>query len=247
MLSTSGSDTVPVSYTHLVVDDFMVIQNGFGDIQPQSCLLYTSECVCRKIERKEILRTAVDALGDCRYVCHNRHHFILLPIQIYHIPNGIGRLRFFLAVLRAGGSLHHHIAPGQEFIFIKGAIQYPAILCKGVQYQAVNAVQNGNTLAALNHIMVGFGQPRVRCFNVRQPVVSAVSYTHLDVYKRQMQGAVGGSIEQVKEIFLTVFLFAHGYASIIANNSLEYDEELIKSHLERAYRGAILATQEETK
>ena len=49
------------------------------------------------------------------------------------------------------------------------------------------------------------------------------------------------------EIFLTVFLFAHGYASIIANNSLEYDEELIKSHLERAYRGAILATQEETK
>ena len=55
-----------------------------------------------------------------------------------------------------------------------------------------------------------------------------------------MQGAV-------KEFFLTVFLFAHGYASIIANNSLEYDEELIKSHLERAYRGAILATQEETK
>ena len=51
-----------------------------------------------------------------------------------------------------------------------------------------------------------------------------------------MQGAVGGSIEQVKEIFLTVFLFAHGYASIIANNSLEYDEELIKSHLERAYK-----------
>jgi len=26
-----------------------------------------------------------------------------------------------------------------------------------------------------------------------------------------------------------------------------YDEELIKSHLERAYRGAILAAQEETK
>ena len=60
-----------------------------------------------------------------------------------------------------------------------------------------------------------------------------------------MQGAVGGSIEQVKEIFITVFLFAHGYASIIANNSLEYDEELIKSHLERAYRGAVSAVQEE--
>ena len=62
-----------------------------------------------------------------------------------------------------------------------------------------------------------------------------------------MQGAVGGSIEQVKEIFLTIFLFAHGYASIIANNSLEYDEELIKAHLERAYNGAILAARKDTK
>ena len=62
-----------------------------------------------------------------------------------------------------------------------------------------------------------------------------------------MQGTVGGSIEQVKEIFITIFLFAHGYASIIANNALEYDEGLIKSHLKRAYRGAILAVQEEMK
>lgn len=62
-----------------------------------------------------------------------------------------------------------------------------------------------------------------------------------------MQEAVGGSIDQVKEIFITVFLFAHGYASIIANNSLEYDEELIKFHLERAYRGSVLAVQEKTK
>ena len=62
-----------------------------------------------------------------------------------------------------------------------------------------------------------------------------------------MQGAVGGSIERVKEVFMTVFLFVHGYASIIANNSLEYDEELIRAHLERAYRGAILAVQEQTK
>ncbi|MCI9314400.1 MAG: TetR/AcrR family transcriptional regulator [Lachnospiraceae bacterium] len=63
-----------------------------------------------------------------------------------------------------------------------------------------------------------------------------------------MQEAVGGgSIEQVKEIFLTVFLFVHGYASLIANNSLAYDEDLIEVHLERAYHGAILATQEDTK
>ncbi len=62
-----------------------------------------------------------------------------------------------------------------------------------------------------------------------------------------MKEAVGGSIDQVKEIFMTVFLFVHGYASIIANNSLEYDEELLRSHLERAYRGSILAVREEKK
>ena len=61
-----------------------------------------------------------------------------------------------------------------------------------------------------------------------------------------MQGALGIGMEQTKKVFLTVFLFAHGYASIIANNSLKYDEELINAHLEQAYKGAILAAQEET-
>ena len=60
-----------------------------------------------------------------------------------------------------------------------------------------------------------------------------------------MQGALGVGMEQTKKVFLTVFLFAHGYASIIANNSLQYDEELIDAQLGQAYRGAILAAQEE--
>lgn len=61
-----------------------------------------------------------------------------------------------------------------------------------------------------------------------------------------MQGSLGVDMEKTKSIFLTVFLFAHGYASIIANNSLKYDEELINSRLEQAYRGAILVAREET-
>ena len=61
-----------------------------------------------------------------------------------------------------------------------------------------------------------------------------------------MQKSLGFNMEQTKKVFMTVFLFAHGYASIIANNSLKYDEVLIGSQLNRAYRGAILAAQEET-
>ena len=62
-----------------------------------------------------------------------------------------------------------------------------------------------------------------------------------------MQKALDMNMEQTKKVFLTIFLFAHGYASIIANNSMQYDEELIQSHLERAYRGAILAAQAEER
>ena len=61
-----------------------------------------------------------------------------------------------------------------------------------------------------------------------------------------MKGALGIDMEQTKKVFLTVFLFAHGYASIIANNSLKYDEDIISSQLEQAYKGAILAVREES-
>ncbi len=62
-----------------------------------------------------------------------------------------------------------------------------------------------------------------------------------------MQEAMEMNLEQTKKVFLTLFLFVHGYASIIANNSLEYDEELIAEQLQRAYKGAVLAVQEENK
>lgn len=61
-----------------------------------------------------------------------------------------------------------------------------------------------------------------------------------------MQEGAGLSMEKTKQVFLTVALFAHGYASIIANNHLEYDERLIAEHLERTWNGAVLeAAQEE--
>lgn len=62
-----------------------------------------------------------------------------------------------------------------------------------------------------------------------------------------MGQAMGMSMEKTKEIFITIAMFAHGYASIIANNSLEYDEKLVAMHLERTYRGAVLAAKEETQ
>lgn len=62
-----------------------------------------------------------------------------------------------------------------------------------------------------------------------------------------MQKSMKLDMEQTKEVFITLALFVHGYASIIVNNSLEYDEQLITKHLERVYTGAILAVQEKMK
>lgn len=60
-----------------------------------------------------------------------------------------------------------------------------------------------------------------------------------------LQAAACMSMEQTKDVFLTIALFAHGYASIIANNPLKYDEQIVAAQLDRAYRGAILAVCEE--
>ena len=62
-----------------------------------------------------------------------------------------------------------------------------------------------------------------------------------------MQKEMDMTIEQVKEIFITLALLVHGYASLIANNSRIYNEELIATHLKRVYMGAVLAIREETK
>ena len=60
-----------------------------------------------------------------------------------------------------------------------------------------------------------------------------------------MKEGTGLNMEKTREVFLTVALFSHGYASIIANNSLEYDEKIIAEHLERAWNGAMLAALQE--
>lgn len=60
-----------------------------------------------------------------------------------------------------------------------------------------------------------------------------------------MQEGAGLSLAQTKDVFITVALFAHGYASIIANNHLVFDEKLITEHLERAWNGAVFAAAKE--
>lgn len=114
--------------------------------------------------------------------------------------------------------------------------------------------QNGVMLGiGLNYIRFAIEEPNLfrflfqSGFVVENSLLEMIDSEELTPIISAMQEAIGISMEQTKKVFLTISMFAHGYASIIANNSLEYDEEIIKAHLERTYRGAVLAVQEEEK
>lgn len=57
--------------------------------------------------------------------------------------------------------------------------------------------------------------------------------------------AANVNITQAKIILNSLFIFVHGYASMFANNSLEYDEEVISKDLKRIFAGMMYATKEE--
>lgn len=48
-------------------------------------------------------------------------------------------------------------------------------------------------------------------------------------------------MEQARVMFKSLFLFAHGYASMFANNDMEYDEETILSDLDLIFNGTLYA------
>ena len=56
-----------------------------------------------------------------------------------------------------------------------------------------------------------------------------------------MAAGLKADIEQAREMCLTFFCVAHGMASLLANNSMVYDEEQCKKMLENVFFGMIAA------
>ena len=113
--------------------------------------------------------------------------------------------------------------------------------------------QNGAMLEiGLNYIRFAVEEPHLfrflfqSRFAVENSILEMVDSPELVPILSAMREEMALNMEQTKEVFITLALFVHGYASIITNNSLEYDEKLIAKHLERVYAGAILTIEEET-
>ena len=134
-----------------------------------------------------------------------------------------------------------------------------AVYAKADQFHSdyllnVDRPQSGIMLGiGLNYIRFAIEEPYLFRFlfqsgyAVENSLLEMIDSQELIPVLSAMQQAMEMSMEQTKEVFLTIAMFAHGYASIIANNSLEYDEKVVALHLKRAYRGAVLAVQEDTK
>ena len=103
----------------------------------------------------------------------------------------------------------------------------------------------------LNYIRFAIKEPNLfrflfqSGFAVESSLLEMINSEELVPVLSAMSGAMEMDMEQTKEVFTTIAMFAHGYASIIANNSLEYDEKKAAADLTRAYRGAVLAAREE--
>ncbi|MBQ3404577.1 MAG: TetR/AcrR family transcriptional regulator [Oscillospiraceae bacterium] len=103
----------------------------------------------------------------------------------------------------------------------------------------------------LNYIRFAVEEPRLFRFLFQSGYAAENSITEmldskeLEPVLAAMQESLGMDMQKTGEVFLTVALFTHGYASIIANNGMEFDECLAATHLERAFTGAVLAVGQE--
>ena len=59
----------------------------------------------------------------------------------------------------------------------------------------------------------------------------------LEVLKQELDMPM----EQVKKVFITLFIFVHGYASLYANNTMVFDEKVVLEALDNVFLGAVCA------
>ena len=69
----------------------------------------------------------------------------------------------------------------------------------------------------------------------------------LDPVLQVMMQAMGMTLEKTKEIFTSLAIFAHGYASLLANHYMEYEEASASEQLTRAFYGAAASAMEEER
>jgi len=78
-------------------------------------------------------------------------------------------------------------------------------------------------------------------------IMDLIQSEELEPVIQILQQEAGVTVDEAREIFTTLFIFVHGYASMFANNEMTYDEELLVTSLTKVFLGAIYAAKEVKK
>ena len=106
---------------------------------------------------------------------------------------------------------------------------------------------DGNPMLALGLNYVRFGYEEKNLFRFLfqtdkfggKDIGTLMSDPELSGILEVMSSCLKVDTERAREMFLTFFCVAHGLASLLANNSMEYDEEQIKKMLEKVFFGMV--------
>lgn len=103
--------------------------------------------------------------------------------------------------------------------------------------------RNSNPLLelGLNYIQFGYEQKNLFRFLFQtngfegMSMMNLVADPAITEIIQMVSQVMNCSVEEGKEAFFTLFVSAHGIASLLANNAMEYDEETFKRVLKNAY------------
>lgn len=104
---------------------------------------------------------------------------------------------------------------------------------------------DGNPMLALGMNYVRFGQEEKNLFRFLfqtdqfggKDITTLLSDSELSGILEIMADGLKVNIERAREMFLAFFCVAHGLASLLANNSMEYDEEQCTKMLTNVFFG----------
>ena len=97
----------------------------------------------------------------------------------------------------------------------------------------------------LNYVRFAHDEPRLFQFLFQtdafggQDLGSMVAAPEVGELVEVVAQSAGMDEAQARQVFLAIFVTAHGFASLVANNSLSYDEALVAGVLEATYVGAM--------
>ena len=75
-------------------------------------------------------------------------------------------------------------------------------------------------------------------------LITMLDSPELEPLLQMMMQSMETTMKKTKEIFATLAVFTHGYASLLANHYMEYDEALASEQLTKAFCGAVSAAEE---